>query len=116
MRIYKLAKGLKILVILVFGLLVFGFVVEQLWNWLIPGVFGWRPIDFIQALGLLVLCRILFGGFHRHGGHGHWRHRMQERWARMSPEERERFRAGMRNHHGFGWWHRDEASRVDDVP
>ncbi len=48
------------------GLLLFifigGEVVKQLWNWLLPPIFGWRQITFWQALGLLALCRILFGG------------------------------------------------------
>jgi hypothetical protein len=47
---------------------IFGEVVMHLWNWLLPMLFGWRQISFWQALGLLILCRILFGGF---GGHGH---------------------------------------------
>ena len=96
MRIYKLAKGLKILVILVFGLLVFGFVVEQLWNWLIPGLFGGPALHFAQAVGLLVLARILVGRFG--GGHGRrmgWRGRMRHDWQRMSPEERQKLRETM---------------------
>ena len=40
-----------------------GEVVMHLWNWLLPTLFGWRQITFWQALGLLALCRILFGGF-----------------------------------------------------
>ena len=44
-----------------------GEVVRLLWNWLLPPLFGWRQITFWQALGLLALCRILFGGFGRHG-------------------------------------------------
>jgi len=39
------------------------------------------------------LSKILFGGFR---GGPPWRHRMMERWAQMTPEEREKFRAGMR--------------------
>lgn len=77
-----------------------GGIVMQLWNWLMPALFGWSHIGFWQALGLLVLCRILFGGF---GGHGPGRsrsRRMQERWDRMTPEERERFRQGMRGRCG----------------
>jgi hypothetical protein len=35
----------------------------HLWNWLLPPLFGWRQITFWQALGILALCRILFGGF-----------------------------------------------------
>lgn len=77
-----------------------GFVVMSLWNWLIPAIFAWNRIGFWQALGLLVLCKILFGGFrgHRSGGwHGHWRGRMMERWEKMTPEEREKFRQDMRS-------------------
>jgi hypothetical protein len=39
-----------------------GFIVMQLWNWLLPAIFGWKAVTFWQALGLLALCRILFGG------------------------------------------------------
>ncbi|MGA2169968.1 MAG: hypothetical protein ABSG62_17325 [Terracidiphilus sp.] len=83
---------------------IFGEVVMHLWNWLTPMLFGWRQITFWQALGLLVLCRILFGGF---GGHGHdrsrWRRPTAERWERMTPEEREKFRQGLRSRcGGFG--------------
>ena len=70
-----------------------GEIVMQLWNWLLPAIFGWRPITFWQALGILALCRILFGGF---GGRGFSRSR------RMTPEERERFRQRMRERCGFG--------------
>ena len=80
-----------------------GGVVQLLWNWLVPALFGWRPITFWQALGLLALCRILFGGFGMHGsGRSGVRRRMAERWDHMSPEERERFRQGMRARFGFG--------------
>ena len=44
-----------------------GEVVRLLWNWLLPPLFGWAQITFWQALGLLALCRILFGGFGLHG-------------------------------------------------
>lgn len=84
----------------ILGIVVFGFiggeVVRLLWNWLMPSLFGWRLITFWQALGLLVLCRILFGG---HGFRGslrsNMRRRMAERWERMTPEEREKFRQGL---------------------
>ena len=72
------------------------FAVMYLWNWLVPAVTGWKVIDFWQALGLLVLSRLLFG-FRGWGHHRmHWRGRMAERWERMTPEEREKFREGMR--------------------
>jgi hypothetical protein len=80
-----------------------GEVVQQLWNWLAPTLFGWRQITFWQGLGLLALCRILFGGFSGGGGHRSGiRRRMDERWGRMTPEEREKFQQGMRSRCGFG--------------
>jgi hypothetical protein len=80
-----------------------GEVVRQLWNWLLPPLFGWRHITFWQALGLLALCRILFGGLGMRGsGRSSSRRRMWERWEQMTPEERERFRQGMRERCGFG--------------
>ncbi len=89
------------------GILLFmaigGGIVMQLWNWLLPTLFGWRQITFWQALGLLALCRILFGGFGRHGsGRSDFRRRRAERWERMTPEERERFRQGVWGRCGFG--------------
>jgi hypothetical protein len=80
-----------------------GEVVSYLWNWLLPSLFGWRPITFWQGLGILVLCRILFGGLGRHGsGRSAFRRRMKERCGRMTPEERENFRRAMRERWGFG--------------
>ena len=80
-----------------------GEVVRLLWNWLLPPLFGWREITFWQALGLLALCRILFGGFGFHGsGRSSFRRRMEERCEHLTPEERERFRQRMRERFGFG--------------
>ncbi len=81
-----------------------GAVVQQLWNWLAPSILGLRQITFWQAIGLLALCRILFGRFGgRRFGRSEARRRIVERAAeRMSPEERERYREGMRGRCGFG--------------
>ncbi|HVR97144.1 MAG TPA: HMG-box domain-containing protein [Thermoanaerobaculia bacterium] len=71
-----------------------GGVVRLLWNSLLPTLFGLPSITFWQALGLLALSRILFGGFGLGGGsrHSYSRRRMAERWEQMTPEEREKFR------------------------
>jgi hypothetical protein len=92
------AKIAKILLMVLVAITVFGFVVMELWNALMPQIFGLRALTFWQALGLLLLAKLLFGGFHRHSGGGpaRWRHRMKERWEQMTPEERDRFRQGMR--------------------
>jgi len=82
-----------------------GLVVQLLWNWLLPPLFGLREVTFWQALGVLALCRILFGGFGKGGGpRPGWGRHMKERWHHMTPEERERFKQGMR-----GRWVFDES-------
>ncbi|MFI4940472.1 MAG: hypothetical protein ACHP7O_09070 [Burkholderiales bacterium] len=88
---------------------VLGGAVMLLWNLVAPGLFaGARPIDYLHGLGLLVLSRILFGGFRGRGGwHGGWHGRQHwEKWAAMTPEEREQFRknrSGIRgNRHEAG--------------
>src|SRR5438270_13981294 len=71
------------------------FVVMQLWNHLLPEIAGIHSITFWQALGLLILSKILFGGFRRGGPPAWgWKRRMAERWEKITPEEREKFRSG----------------------
>jgi hypothetical protein len=117
-RLTGLTRLILIAPLAIVGMVIFawigGEVVMLLWNWLAPALFGLRLITFWQALGLLALCRILFGGFGMGGG-GHRnsrsriggrmegrirervRERMDERWEQMTPEEREKFRQGMRS-------------------
>jgi hypothetical protein len=82
----------------------FGQAVLQLWNLLMPDIFGLHPISFWQAVGLMALSWLLFGGLGMFRGRPlyatHWRHRMAERLEQMPPEERERFLQGMRRHCG----------------
>ena len=103
----KLKKLFFIVPLAILGMLLFtvigGEIVLRLWNWLLPPLFGWRQLTFWQALGLLALCRILFGGFGFHGtGRSNIRRRMEERCGTMTPEERERFRQRMGERFGFG--------------
>lgn len=96
MRGSLLIRRLRIGLMGIAAIALFGVIVMSLWNWLAPAVFGLRAISFWQALGLLILSKILFGGFRgRPGFGGHWSRPMKERWERMSPEEREKFRQGM---------------------
>jgi hypothetical protein len=78
-----------------------GEIVMHLWNWLLPPLFGWHLITFWQALGLLLLCRILFGGLGRGGPRGPRGPRFRG-CRSMSPEEREKFRKAMDEGYGFG--------------
>ncbi len=90
--------GIGILVIALFFAL--GYVVMALWNGLMPPIFGLHTITYWQAYGLLILSKILFGGFRGGGGRcsgrNDWRNRMAERWEKMTPEEREKFSQSMR--------------------
>lgn len=101
MRGRWILRILRFVLIAAIFIAVFGFAVMGLWNWLFPSLFGWHRIEYLQALGLLALGRILFGGFRggpwRYWG---WRQRMMERWQNMTPEEREKFRQGMRGRCG----------------
>ena len=119
MRMSRLTRLMIMAPLAILGIVIFswigGEVVMLLWNWLAPPLFGLRQVTFWQALGLLGLCRILFGGFGLGGG-GHRnsrrrmdgrirervRERMAERWEQMTPEERERFRQGLRRRCGRG--------------
>lgn len=91
-----------------------GLAVMMLWNALLPAILGVSVITFWQALGLLVLSRILFGGFGRggwqrgrgwRGGHGRseWKQKMTERWQNMTPEQREQMKQQWRNKCGDGY-------------
>ncbi len=92
------AAGFTLMVIA--AVFVFGFVVMSLWNGVLVPVLGISTVSFWQALGILVLSKILFGGFK--GGHRGkwgggpqkhmWGHEMREKWQHMSPEEREQMK------------------------
>ena len=87
-------RGVAVLAAVMAVVLLLALAVMLLWNSLVPALFRGPPLEYWQALGLLLLSRILFGGLRGRGGwHGHWRQRMwRERWENMTPEERERLR------------------------
>lgn len=94
-------KGTWILKIAVMGLLAIAavtFITMSLWNWLVPDLFQGPAINFWQALGLLVLSKILFWSFGKkhHSPSGHWRPYWKEKWSAMNPDERERFKQKMK--------------------
>ena len=90
----------------ILGMVLFAFVggeiIMHIRNWLLPQITGWRQITFWQAMGLLALCRILFGGLGWRGHHvrSHMRHRWEQRWDQMTPEEREKVRERWRGRCG----------------
>lgn len=93
------------------AILVFGAVVMGLWNAILPAVLGVKTITFIQALGILLLSKILFGGFKGgRGGGGAWKQKMKEKCENMSPEQRDIFQAEWQNRCGGRWGMRPRAN------
>lgn len=86
--------------IVIAAIFLFGAIVMGLWNAILPAVIGVKAISLWQALGILILSKILFGGFR-----GEWRGRhgnvrwmeMKEKFSNMSPEEKEKFKSEWKN-------------------
>ena len=95
--------------------LLFTLIVMALWNNILPAVLGVKTISFLQALGILLLSKILFGGFKggwRGGGRQEWQRKMREKCEAMTPEQRDKFKAEWKNRCGGRWSmkpQRDEA-------
>lgn len=76
-------------------ILALGYAVMFLWNSILPEVAKLGKLSYSQALGLLILCRLLFGHFRPGGqgrGFGRRNKEMREKWHDMTPDERIRFR------------------------
>ncbi len=108
-------KG-KFLITLLFiaGLFLLPYIVMLLWNGILPEIIGVKTITYWQAVGIFILCKLLFGGFKGGGNHHHKKHRMirqhfknccnnndnkssmkealRDKFMNMSDEERENFR------------------------
>jgi hypothetical protein len=95
----RFIRGFFIVVCILGCGLLLGALLMFLWNWLVPSLFSGPEITFIQALGLFILGKILFGGFRGgwkcgkrccggwcHGGG--WRKRFEEKYAKLSEEEK----------------------------
>ena len=85
------------------------YVVMQLWNHLLPEIINVKPITFWQAMGIFVLCKILFG-FGKSGGGAPWgKHKMVERFKQMTPEDRQQFKEEMKQKM-CGWNKQDNVN------
>jgi len=65
--------------------LVFGLLVMLLWNWLMPALFGLGEITYWQAFGVLLLAKLLFGGFgsHHRDHSDHFHNNFHPRWDHL---------------------------------
>ena len=110
----KSKRSKRIFMVLMIPVMVFGLgaAVWLLWNWLMPDIFGLKELTYWQALGLLVLSKLLlggFGGFRKRGGHhpGPPRH-IREKFMNMTDEEKAAFKAKMRKR-----WHGQEEQEEE---
>ncbi|MBK6937400.1 MAG: hypothetical protein IPH18_11360 [Chitinophagaceae bacterium] len=88
----------------------FGWVVMALWNAALVPATGAGIITFWQGIGLLILSRILVGGFGGGKRNSH-QHPMKEKWASMNPDEREQFKQQCRN-----WWAQKQEGSANSSP
>ncbi|MDQ0107745.1 hypothetical protein J2T02_002866 [Chitinophaga terrae (ex Kim and Jung 2007)] len=116
-------KGLHILKFIFLGALFItavGFLTMTLWNCLIPELFNGPHVTFWQALGLLLLGKLLFGWHNHHGGgpKGRWKERLRHKMENMTDEEKERMRDlwKKRCSAGFNSWGRDFWKEDDIEP
>lgn len=115
-RKFWLLRGLRFFFFAALFITVAGFATQALWNWLMPSLFHLPVITLGQTFGLLLLTRILFGGFRggRPGGWARkrreWQQRMASRMEHLSPEAREKFRQQMQRRCSMGWNARPEPT------
>ena len=106
----KFRKGWRIFIIPLIAVvfIAVGYVTMCLWNALMPVIFHLPLITFWQAIGLIILARLIlgFGGHHRAWAHHQRGHFMREKWEKMTPEEREQ----LKNRWGSCWTRKEEKS------
>lgn len=111
---FPVKRKLKVFLIVIIACLALGGAVMFLWNAILPDVIGVKTITFIQALGILLLSKILFGGFRGGCGEhkrGRWM-QMQQKMAAMTPEEREKFKSEWRNRCSGKWGTTGNAQNI----
>jgi hypothetical protein len=99
--------------------LVFGFVVKWLWNWLMPALFGLGAITYWQAFGIVLLAKLLFGGFggHHRSDHDHFSSRFHDRWHGFFGAEREDWSPELErkyNRHYRQFWREEGKKAFED--
>ena len=98
-------KKIFMIPLIILALAVFGLVTMLLWNALMPAIFGLPVITYLQALGLLLLSKILLGRFGPSGGRGGFKKNcgpFRNKWEKMTPEEREEFMKHRQSDHHYG--------------
>ncbi len=119
-RRFWFGKAVMILVFCTAFVMLFSYIVMRLWNGILPDVLGVKIISFWQAMGILVLSKILFSGF---GGFHHkkeqfknrFRQKMLDKWEHMTPEEKQKFKDEWKNRcRGWGGRFNDKDFPVNE--
>lgn len=112
-----ISRTVKIAAFVALGIAGMGLLLMLLWNVLIPDIFNGPRISFLQALGLLLLGRILFMSFRPWGFAGsygkkseYWRKKFEEKVANMPPEQREKIKQAYARR--CGGWYREQSTTV----
>ena len=87
------------------ALFLFTWLVMLLWNAVLPAAVPTiKAIGFWQAMGILVLSKILFGFNKGWGGKRRmWKERMEEKWHTLTPEQKEKIKTEWKNRCGGKW-------------
>ncbi|RMZ58480.1 hypothetical protein D1632_12760 [Chryseobacterium nematophagum] len=86
-------------------------IVMALWNCVLPEILSVKSITYWQAMGILILSKILFGGFHFGKGMRDFKERkMKEKMKGLSPKEREKFKEVWRNRCESGFFNRRQRN------
>lgn len=91
----------------------FGWAVMLLWNAILVPAAGASALSFWQGLGLLVLSRILVGGFG--GGKGRRGGPWKAKWANMTPEDKMQFRQEWKQRCGSGPYNTGDKETTEDA-
>src|SRR5688572_6981874 len=119
-RRFWFGKAVMILVFCTAFVMLFSYIVMRLWNGILPDVLGVRTISFWQAMGILVLSKILFsgfGGFHQKKEQfkNRFRQKMLDKWEHMTPEEKQKFKDEWKNRcRGWGGRFNDKDFTINE--
>lgn len=108
--------GFKIVGAIVIGgafVFLYIFAFKSLWNWIVPAVFKGPTITFLHAFGIMLLAKMLFGGFHGKSGKcgggwknrkkQFWKQRFKDKWQHMSEEEKAALKNKFKSKFGKCW-------------
>lgn len=116
---FWIKRVIGIIILVPLAIAIFGYITMCLWNAVLVPVVHVSAVTFWQALGILILSKILFGGFRGRGGNfggrgREWKSDMREKWEKMTPEQREQMKNNWRNKCG-SWRGKSNSSNENQA-